>query len=100
MASNEETYQKIGSGHVSAMARQGLRELRGAMYPESNVAQQPEYGLYGTQTPGEVAESRRADAIDMSDEKPQARDSILEDRMRQAESRDDRGDESRDLGRE
>jgi hypothetical protein len=52
---------KIGEGHASAMLRQGLRELRAAVYPESNVAQQPEYGLYGTRTPGEVAESRRED---------------------------------------
>ncbi len=42
---------KIGSEHAGAMWRQGLRELRGAMYPESNVAQQAEYGIYGTSTP-------------------------------------------------
>ena len=52
---------KLGESHASAMFRQGLRELRGSLYPESNVAQPPEYGLYGTQTPGEVAEARRAE---------------------------------------
>jgi hypothetical protein len=52
---------KIGTGHASAFFRQGLRELRAAFYPESNVAQQSEYGLYGTRTPGEIAESRRAE---------------------------------------
>lgn len=50
---------KIGSGHASAMFRQGLRELRGAFYPESNVAQATEYGIYGTKTPGEVADGRQ-----------------------------------------
>lgn len=30
---------KIGAGHASAMFRQGLRELRASLYPESNVAQ-------------------------------------------------------------
>jgi hypothetical protein len=51
---------KMGTGHASAFFRQGLRELRSAFYPESNVAQQQsEYGLYGTRTPGEIAESRR-----------------------------------------
>ncbi|NUQ50119.1 MAG: hypothetical protein HUU27_09415 [Phycisphaerae bacterium] len=34
----EESTQKIGAGHASAMFRQGLAELRGALYPESNVA--------------------------------------------------------------
>lgn len=63
---------KWGSEHASAMFRQGLRELRGALYPESNVAQQPEYGLYGTVTPGEVAASRR--------------DSIVEEKLQQIDN--------------
>ena len=76
---------KIGSEHLAAMGRQGLRELRAAMYPSSNVAQQSEYGLYGTMTPGEVAESRRGDDRDLEDEKPPA--STLESRMPQTEAR-------------
>ncbi len=52
---------KIGTGHAEAMFRQGLAELRGAFYSESNVAQPAQYGLYGTRTPGEIAEARRAD---------------------------------------
>lgn len=56
-----ESKPKIGEGHAEAMFRQGLRELRGALYPESNVAQPSEYGIYGTRTPGEVAEDRRGD---------------------------------------
>lgn len=87
---------KTGSGHASAMFRQGLAELRGALYPESNVAQPAQYGLYGTRTPGEVAESRRSEARDPDEE----RGSVLADRVRQAEARDDHGRESKDLQRE
>lgn len=88
---------KIGEGHAEAMLRQGLREARAALYPESNVAQQPEYGLYGTRTPGEVAESRRDDGRDFEEEKPTERGSILEDRMRQAAGRDVHGRDDKDL---
>jgi|GEM_PF-2650558 len=70
---------KIGEGHASAMGRQGLRELRGAMYPESNVAQQPEYGLYGTRTPGEVQDERWGKDNQMDSRG----DSIGQDRLQQ-----------------
>lgn len=77
---------KIGSEHVKAMGRQGLRELRAAMYPDSNVAQQAEYGMYGTATPGEVQDARRDDdERDMHDEKPAG--SIIESRMNAMEAR-------------
>jgi hypothetical protein len=91
---------KVGEGHVAAMARQGLDELRNAFYPESNVAQQQaEYGVYGTLTPGEVAEARRpdADARDLEEEKSADRGSILEDRMQQAEGREVQGRDDKDL---
>jgi hypothetical protein len=52
---------KIGTGHLSAWLRQGLREGRALLYTESNIAQQPELGLFGTQTPGEIQASRRMD---------------------------------------
>ncbi len=81
------------------MARQGLRELRAAFYPDSNVAQQPEYGVYGTKTPGEVAEDRRGDGRDLEDEATKGRDSVLADRMRQAESREP-GDDPKDRDRD
>lgn len=50
---------KIGAGHFGAMLRLGLRELRAFFFPESNVAQPSEYGIFGTRTPGEVAADRR-----------------------------------------
>ena len=57
----------------------------------SNVAQQAEYGVFGMKTPGEVAESRRGEEIDLEDEIAKGRNSILDDRMRQAEGRDGHG---------
>ena len=85
---------KIGEGHISAMGRQGIRELRAAMYPESNVAQPAEYGIYGTKTPGEVAEARRPDERDLEEE-GQGR-SIVDERLEQAKDRGDRNDGSKD----
>ena len=86
--SSKEGDPKIGAGHAAAMFRQGLSELRAAIYPDSNVAQPAQYGLYGTRTPGEVAEARRAEERD-PDEEPQ---SILGERLNAAE-RDPRGRE-------
>ena len=54
----EKPDPKLGAGHASAMFRQGLAELRAALYPESNVAQPPQGGIYGTLTPGEVMQER------------------------------------------
>lgn len=74
---------KIGSGHASAMFRQGLRELRAALYTDSNLAQPTEYGMAGTLTPGEVADSRRN--FDQNLEQEPANESVLESRIRQIE---------------
>ena len=87
---------KIGAGHAAAMARMGLAELRQAAYPESNVAQQAEYGLYGTRTPGEVAESRRETSLDLEQEK----DSVLADRLQQADARGEPEREEKELTKE
>jgi len=77
----EDPSPKIGAGHASAMFRQGIAELRAAVYPGSNVAQPAQYGLYGTKTPGEVAEARKSDERD-HDEEPR---SIVGERVQQAE---------------
>lgn len=69
---------KIGAGHLKAMGRQGLAELRGAMYADSNVAQPTQYGIYGTSTPGEVQDDREASG-------EPAKSSIVNDRLEQAE---------------
>lgn len=90
----EESTQKIGAGHASAMFRQGLAELRGALYPESNVAQPTVYGIYGTKTPGEVMQDKQGDVRD-----PDERPSILDERMKVAE-RDGREQEPPERERE
>jgi hypothetical protein len=52
------------------------------MYTSSNVAQQPEYGLYGTKTPGEIADDRRDQpTANMEEEKPR---SPLQESMKMA----------------
>ena len=50
--------RKIGDGHVAAMARLGLKELRNAVSPSKESAADHEIGLYGTQTQGEIAAAR------------------------------------------
>jgi flagellar biosynthesis/type III secretory pathway protein FliH len=50
--------QKIGEGHVAAMARLGLKELRNALNPSRESVADSEIGLVGTLTQGEIAEAR------------------------------------------
>lgn len=80
MAKNEGT-PKIGAGHADAMFRQGLSELRGALYADSNVAQPPQYGLYGTKTPSEVADAKQADLAAPASE----RESVLASKLPEVE---------------
>jgi len=83
---------KIGDGHASAMGRQGLNELRAALYTDSNVAQRPEYGLYGTRTQGEIADDRKVDEHDRDGDSLQG--PTLDDRSQELEQqRDERDDE-------
>jgi len=50
--------RKLGSGHLEAMIRLGLKELRNAANPSRESVADSEIGLYGTLTQGEIAESR------------------------------------------
>ena len=50
---------KIGAGHAAGMLRQGVKELRATLYPESNVAQPTDLGVYGGATPQEVYDSKQ-----------------------------------------
>jgi hypothetical protein len=88
---------KIGEGHFWAWLRQGLREVQAWFYPESNIAQPPEYGLFGHPTPGEVGEARREDGRyhDLHDERSE---SVLGGRLREAKGRSDRDDRDQDRG--
>lgn len=83
MAGQEKGKDKIGSGHMRAMGKLGLAELRGAFYPGSNVAQPTEYGVFGKETPGEVSQMRDADKA--RDEEP----SILAEKQKAAEAKRD-----------
>jgi hypothetical protein len=74
--SEDKTDAKLGAGHASAMARQGLAELRAALYADSNVAQPAEYGMYGRPTPQEIVDDKTAEAT----VEPHA-PSVLEERM-------------------
>ena len=76
---------KIGTGHASAMFRQGLSEARAALYTGSNIAQPPEYGLYGHQTPGEIAADRQPHPTPTHDEEPVQ--TPLQQSMREADAR-------------
>lgn len=53
---------KVGVGHAGAMWRQGLKEVRAVFFPESNVAQPVEIGVFGTATQSEVTAERRVAA--------------------------------------
>src|SRR5260370_42655978 len=50
--------RKIGEGHLSAMGRLGLKELRNALNPSRESVADNEIGLVGTQTQGEIADAR------------------------------------------
>lgn len=52
---------KVGAGHLSAMGRLGLRELRNAVNPSRESIADTEMGLYGSATPQEVHDIRRGD---------------------------------------
>lgn len=80
----KEKAPKIGAGHASAMFRQGLAELRGAMYQQSNVAQPTQYGIYGVATPQEIVQAKQDESRD-----PDQQPSILDERLKQAEQQRD-----------
>lgn len=76
----KEKAPKIGAGHASAMFRQGLAELRGAMYQQSNVAQPTQFGIYGVATPQEIVQAKQDESRD-----PDERPSILSEKLKEAE---------------
>jgi hypothetical protein len=50
--------RKIGEGHLAAMARLGVKELRNALNPSRESVADNEIGLVGTATQGEIADAR------------------------------------------
>jgi hypothetical protein len=50
---------KIGEGHVAAMGRLGLAELRNIFNPSRESVADKDMGLYGSATQGEIAKARK-----------------------------------------
>ena len=61
---------KIGQGHVAAMGRLGLKELRNAVNPSREGVADNEIGLYGTLTQGEIATARGGPGSGPEQEQP------------------------------
>jgi hypothetical protein len=50
--------RKIGEGHMAAMGRLGLKELRNALNPSRESVADNEIGVFGSATQGEIADAR------------------------------------------
>ena len=90
--------RKIGEGHVSAMARLGLKELRNALNPSRESVADQEIGLYGTLTQGEIAEARGGPGQGPEQESP--RTLSLDDLRAYAKELSQAEDRSRQQGKE
>ena len=86
--------RKIGEGHLAAMARLGLKELRNALNPSRESVADSEIGLYGTATQGEIAQARDGNGDGPEQESP-TKTLSLDDLREYAKERseDDRGRE-------
>jgi hypothetical protein len=82
---------KIGEGHVAAMGRLGLKELRNALNPSRESVADAEIGLYGTATQGEIAGARGGPAQGPEQESLSLSDLRADAKQRSAS--DDRGKE-------
>lgn len=85
---SEQEVPKWGGGHAPAMFRQGLSELRAAMYAGSNIAQPTETGMFGTKTQSEIANERQGDLM----ETPIADQGIIDARLDQHDAKHGRED--------
>jgi hypothetical protein len=90
--------RKIGAGHLEAMGRLGLKELRNAFNPSRESAADNEIGVFGSSTQGEIAEARGGPG--QGPEQESSKTMSLEDLRKDAEKRkrdderdDDRGQE-------
>jgi hypothetical protein len=91
--------RKIGEGHVSAMGRLGLKELRNALNPSRESVADNEIGLYGTLTQGEIADARGGPGQGPEQESPRATLS-LDDLRAYAKELSQAEDRSRQQGKE
>jgi hypothetical protein len=63
--------RKIGQGHLEAMGRLGLKELRNAANPSHESVADTEMGLYGTVGPAEAARQQGVTHAPSHDPTPQ-----------------------------
>jgi hypothetical protein len=91
--------RKIGEGHVAAMGRLGLKELRNALNPSRESVADQEIGLYGTLTQGEIAQARGGPDQGPEQESPVATLS-LDDLRAYAKELSQAEDRSREQGKE
>ncbi len=87
--------RKIGEGHVSAMARLGLKELRNLLNPSRESVADTEIGLVGTLTQGEIAEARGGPGQGRTGGIARTHTAALDD-LRAFAHRNSRGPEDRD----
>jgi hypothetical protein len=98
--------RKIGEGHVAAMARLGLKELRNALNPSRESVADQELGLYGTETQGEIAKARRGPGNGPEQESSEAKQESrfatvsLDDIRAYAKELSEAQDRSREQGKE
>src|ERR1700722_19874758 len=101
---------KVGEGHLEAMGRLGLKELRNAANPSRESAADSEIGLYGTQTQGEIAEARGGPGhgpeqessdktLSLNDLREDAEKRAKDDQGKDGHGKDDYGKDD-DLGQE
>ena len=67
---------KIGEGHLAAMGRLGLKELRNTLNPSRESVADNEIGVFGTQTQGEIADARGGPGLGPEQESPNATGSL------------------------
>jgi hypothetical protein len=98
--------RKIGEGHLAAMGRLGLKELKNAFNPSRESVADNEIGLYGTQTQGEIAQARRGPGQGPEQESPGAKQELtsatlsLDDIRAYAKELSEAQDRSREQGKE
>jgi hypothetical protein len=91
--------RKIGEGHLAAMGRLGLKELRNALNPSRESVADTEIGLVGTATQGEIANARGGPGQGQEQETSRGASS-LDDLRAQAKELSQSEDRSREQGKE
>src|SRR5438552_7258535 len=96
--------RKIGEGHLAAMGRLGLKELKNAFNPSRESVADNEIGLYGTETQGEIAKARSSPGDGLEQESPDGKQELrtatltLDDIRAYAKELSEAQDRSREQG--